>query len=77
MSRWVIHREKARLVHAAGNYAIDLRAIHDRADIRAALADLKREPFATDEVVNEAHSMLTNYLVWLQAQENAKYMRRL
>jgi hypothetical protein len=72
---WMIHQAEAKLVYSPERYEIDLRTISGRDDVKAALADLEREPFATPAVVDEAEQLLVNYLIWLRAQDRAKKLR--
>ena len=74
--QWVIQPERARLVFSPNNFAIDLRTICSRDDVKAALRSLEREPFATPEVVREAETLLVNYGTWLQAQDKARKLRK-
>jgi hypothetical protein len=75
MRSWVINNELARLVYTPENYAIDLRRLTHKDDVRAAIKDLKREPFATPEVVEEAQRMLNDFLVWVIAQDRVTRVR--
>ncbi|HEY1598534.1 MAG TPA: hypothetical protein VGG64_02975, partial [Pirellulales bacterium] len=75
MRSWVINNELARLVYTPENYAIDLRRLAHKDDVRAVIKDLKREPFATAEVVEEAQRMLNDFLVWVIAQDRVTRVR--
>jgi hypothetical protein len=74
--RWAIHQSQARLVYLPENFTIDLRGISARDDIRLALEDLQREPFATPDVISEAQELLINYCTWLRAQDKARKLRK-
>ena len=54
---WVIHKVYGKLVYSPENYEIDLRRLATRDDIKAALRDLEKEPFATPGVINEAQGL--------------------
>ncbi|HVU86444.1 MAG TPA: hypothetical protein VHD36_03940 [Pirellulales bacterium] len=75
MPDWVIHQQHGKLTYEPANYDIDLRAITSRDDVKVAINRLKREPFATEQIVHDAQEMLANFLVWVQAQQRVKRVR--
>ncbi len=75
MRGWVINERQGKLTYEPANYEIDLRTVAGRDDIKNLVNDLKREPFANEQVVREAQEMLANFFVWLQGQEKVKRVR--